>query len=475
MAKVDVKGLAQAARDRMTRAGSPDATAAVAETPPLVSAEKSPFAPQPVPGPAPKIGVLAGLAATARSRLDAASGRLRRRARPSAARDTGPVSSTRAGDRRRALMRTTALVALSAAVIVTAGQFMQNRAAERQAAKPASAPRDIVALSAATLPDLPATARVLPPLPVMTDPAALAEVTVSHPAPDAAEDAVRLAAAGDGAAAPLPLLPAPEAPLPRPPTSTLPVPGPTAPPPTISDAPTTTLPALAAAADACGAVLSVTAAGQGLMLIRLEAPCEAGRFAILRHGPLSVSARLDDDGALDLALPALDPAGEVTLRLPDGTEHMAATAVDLTGLRRAVLQWQADDGLELHAFEGGAVDYGGPGHISADYPGLSPETGLPAKGGWLMRLGDDRAPVPQYADIYTYPADATVPVRLTIEALVTAETCDSELLGVAALTGAGAGPRVDEITLAMPGCDAQGDYVVLNYPAEGAKLVAASD
>lgn len=464
MANVDVKGLAQAARDRMTRA-RPDAPAV--ETAPVVPAEKSPFADPPAP-PAAKTGVVAGLAAG----LGAAASRLKAPIRPKEGAAPGPARSASPGDRRRALMRTTALVALSAAVIASAGQFMQNRAAERQAAAAISPPRDIVALSAGAAPELPATARVLPPLPMIPDPVALAEVTVSHPRSVETDGTFHLAAAGDEAALPPPLLPAPETPLPRPPASTLPSPGAPGAPATISVAPAPISPV---GADACAARLTATAASQGLILIRFEAPCDKGMSAVLRHGPLSVTARLDDTGTLDMALPALDAAGEVTLRLPGGGDHAVAAPVDLTGLRRVALQWQGQDGLELHAFEGGAIDYTGPGHISAEYPGLSTETGLPAKGGWLMRLGDDSAPLPQHADIYTFPADPAVPVRLTVEAPVTASTCDSELLAEAALAVGGKSPRVDEITLAMPGCDAQGDYVVLNYPAEGTKLLAASE
>ena len=463
MGREDVKGLAEAAKARMIRL-RPAAQ-------PTVSADRSPFG-QPA-GPAlaadpaatddlPAEAPVAVLAAEPRARpadqLRAAVAAAMARLRPA---DDRPEGRPR---RHQVLLRTTALVALVAAVVYSAGQVMQTRATAHSAAP--AAPRAIVALSAGVAPELPATARLLP-MPEVNDPEAAAQVTVSHPP----EAAITLAAAGDGAVDIAPILPLPGAPLPKPPASTLPRPAGPAPGIISQPAPP---PVMLATTPTCTADLDVTAVGRGLLLVRFEAPCAAGSPAVLRHGPLALSVRLDEDGRLDLALPALTAEGEILLRLPEGEDHQAAAPTDLAGLRRVALQWQGSDALELHAFEGAAADYGTPGHVWTEAPGLSETTGLPAQGGWLVRLGDDGVPLPQLADIYTFPADPAQDVRLSVEAPVTEATCGREVLAEAVLTVAGE-TRVDEITLAIPGCDSLGGYVVLNYPAEGTKLAAGPE
>ena len=53
-------------------------------------------------------------------------------------------------------------------------------------------------------------------------------------------------------------------------------------------------------------------------------------------------------------------------------------------------------------------------------------------------------------------------VRLTIEAEVTPATCGHDMLGETLEAHAGTPVKIVALTLAMPGCDAAGDYVILN-------------
>ena len=75
------------------------------------------------------------------------------------------------------------------------------------------------------------------------------------------------------------------------------------------------------------------------------------------------------------------------------------------------------------------------------------------------------------AQVYTWPADVTVPSEVVIEAAVTDLTCGRELLGetVASVTGT---VTITDLTLATPDCDAVGDILVLKNLAPALKIAA---
>jgi len=79
--------------------------------------------------------------------------------------------------------------------------------------------------------------------------------------------------------------------------------------------------------------------------------------------------------------------------------------------------------------------------------------------------------MPLLAEVYTYPAMGSADV--VIEAAVTAQTCGRELLGETLLSEAGR-VTVTDLTLAMPDCDAVGDFLVLNNLVPDLTLVAAN-
>ncbi|HMO73186.1 MAG TPA: hypothetical protein PKC84_16365, partial [Paracoccaceae bacterium] len=155
----------------------------------------------------------------------------------------------------------------------------------------------------------------------------------------------------------------------------------------------------------------------------------------------------------------------------DGSEALAAAAVDLSGLRRYAIQWQAPDAFALHAYEGGA-GFGDPGHVSAASPHLA-SAGMPQVSGWLARLGDPVLPL--VAEVYTFPDAPGAAPSLAIEAEVTLATCGREMLGETLLSVRGL-VTAEELTLAMPGCDgAIGDFLVLNNPLSETTLASAAN
>ena len=247
--------------------------------------------------------------------------------------------------------------------------------------------------------------------------------------------------------------PAAETPAPKPMPAAMAETAPAAPTPM---AEITTQPALA---DACPVSLELSNADNALIAVTLVAPCHADERVVLKHAGLTVTAKTTLTGALFTDLPALMQAAEVEVMFKDNSSVTASVSVpELAALRRFAVQWQQDDAFQLHGFEGGS-DFGGPGDVSATTP-HQPIAGAPAKGGFLTLLGDASTDLPMLAQVYTYPKDSQIKPEIVVEAAVTATTCGRELLGQTLQTTPGT-VKVSDMSLAMPDCDAVGDYLVL--------------
>lgn len=218
-------------------------------------------------------------------------------------------------------------------------------------------------------------------------------------------------------------------------------------------------PAEAVAALACDATLDLMTEANAMIGITLLAPCHPNQRVVLRHAGLAVTGQTTSTGALFTALPALEVDATVEVSLADGTDASGKIAVpELATLRRFGVQWQADDAFQVHAFENGAA-YGAPGHVSAADP-QRPAAGMQATDGFLSLLGDATTENPLLAEVYTFPADLAAKPEVVVEAAVTDKTCARELLGET-LSSSGGSVFVTDLTLAMPECDAVGDYLVL--------------
>ncbi len=350
-------------------------------------------------------------------------------------------------DKKRKVIRGVAVLA----VALAAGHLVQNMGnspapkpvasaeltvkpvkVETVAAGPEMAPSGTAPVSQpAALPPAPATASTVAPLIIASPP-----VVAPTLAPNEADASTTTAAE----TAPEPALP--ELVLPA---------GLTA-----SDA---TAPMQAATADPCATTLDLMTEANAMIGITLLAPCHPNQRVVLRQGGLAVTAQTTSTGAIFTALPAFETDAQVEAAFADGTKVSGSIAVpELATLRRFGVQWQADDAFQVHAFENGA-GYDGPGHVSAANP-HRPGAGLQAKGGFLSLLGDASTDNPLLAEVYTFPADPAAKPEVVVEAAVTDKTCGRELLAET-LTSTGGSVFVTDLTLAMPDCDALGDYLVL--------------
>jgi hypothetical protein len=227
---------------------------------------------------------------------------------------------------------------------------------------------------------------------------------------------------------------------------------------TTAPAPKAEMPAQAAA-EACPVTLDLSATDNAVIAITLVAPCHVNERVVLKHAGLTITAKTTLTGALFTDLPALEQDAKVEVMFKDATLVAADVAVpELASLRRFAVQWQQDDAFQLHAFEDGS-DFDGPGDVSQSTP-HRPIAGVPPKGGFLTLLGDETTDLPMLAQVYTYPKDTKAKPEIVLEAAVTEATCGRELLGQTLQTSADA-VKISDISLAMPDCDAVGDYLVL--------------
>lgn len=130
---------------------------------------------------------------------------------------------------------------------------------------------------------------------------------------------------------------------------------------------------------------------------------------------------------------------------------------------RTALQWRGESGLQLHAREMGA-EYFADGHIWSGAQG-SVEAAARGEGGFLTRLGDAAAPEPLLAEVYSFPAGTAQTngdVSLSVEAEITSANCARDIAAQTLHWQSEGALATRELALAMPECDAVGDFLVLD-------------
>ncbi|MFC7702706.1 hypothetical protein ACFQXB_00675 [Plastorhodobacter daqingensis] len=179
----------------------------------------------------------------------------------------------------------------------------------------------------------------------------------------------------------------------------------------------------------CPASLVLEPAPDGMIALDLHWPCRAGERAVVTHEGLTFAGLLDEEGVLSLDVPALG-TGAVGVLMPDGARLLTEvdTPVESFNAEWFVLQWQGGDDLRLEA------------------EGVAP-----------LLLGDADAPWPMLAAVVPIPSGDP---DLRAVAPVTRTTCGTEVLAETVQVRDGVLLRRD-LTIAMPGCDAIGQGVVV--------------
>lgn len=213
----------------------------------------------------------------------------------------------------------------------------------------------------------------------------------------------------------------------------------------------------------CEVALAAQPLAAAMVRLTLSAPCLGGERFSLHHNGMMFAAVTDDAGHADIAVPALNEAAVFIATFASGASAVATAEVAaLEDYDRAVVQWRGPEGLRIHALEYGA-DYGEAGDVWA---GAARDMASAARGegGFIIRLGDPDIFEPMIAEIYTFPTGTALKagmIDLSLEAEVTAGNCGRDIEAQVLQKSGTQRMKVRELALAIPACDAVGDYLVL--------------
>ena len=190
--------------------------------------------------------------------------------------------------------------------------------------------------------------------------------------------------------------------------------------------------------------------------LRVKAPCHANETIEVHHNGLVFSTETDALGGLNLTIPALSEYAIFLISLPDEKGTVATTHVpEINSFNRVALQWQGETDLQLHALEFGA-GYGEEGHVWS-----GSQTG---GAGSVIHLGQGGSDVARNIEVYSYPIETATEagsITLSVETEVTEANCGKPL-SVQSLEWRAERLRSHDLSLDMPGCEAAGDFLVLN-------------
>lgn len=223
-------------------------------------------------------------------------------------------------------------------------------------------------------------------------------------------------------------------------------------------------------ANNCTPSLAASPGDMAMINIVVTAPCHADAEVDFSHAGLRFTERLNGNGSGSFAVPALMKDAKIVARLSDGSfTEVDVVVPDATLYRRAALVWEGATGLQLHAFEEGA-SYGEAGHLWADVPGGS-ERVIQGQGGYVTMLGSVSRGYA--ADVYTYPATMMRSMSgpdISIEAQVLETTCADPVHGLFLRANGSSTPIEMDVSIAAPGCDAVGEYLVLQGLPQDLKI-----
>lgn len=221
---------------------------------------------------------------------------------------------------------------------------------------------------------------------------------------------------------------------------------------------------MAPLAENCEIVAAAKPLAGAMVSLSLNAPCAINERLTIHHNGMMFTESTGADGSLNIVAPALTEQAVFIMAFSNGDGAVAQTTVDdLYGYDRVALQWRGQAGFQLHAREFGA-DYGKAGHIWA---GVESDVGgmISGQNGFLMQLGDQDVAQPLVAEVYTFPTsmagqDGTI--DLSVEAEVTLQNCGLEIEAQSIEMTENGSLKTQDLTLAVPGCDAVGSFLVLN-------------
>ncbi len=213
----------------------------------------------------------------------------------------------------------------------------------------------------------------------------------------------------------------------------------------------------------CDYTLTAEPAAAAMVTLNLSVPCMMNERFTVHHNGMMFTEVTDMDGAAEMIVPALSAKPVFIVSFVNG--EGAVASADLSSFEyydRVVVQWSGYSGLQIHAMEYDA-DYGDAGHVWAEAAHDMADAAS-GTGGFITRLGAEDAADAHRAEIYTFPSGLAPKggqVTLSVEAEVTEQNCGRDVEAQSLQVGADMPLTVRDLTLAMPECNAVGDFLVM--------------
>lgn len=232
--------------------------------------------------------------------------------------------------------------------------------------------------------------------------------------------------------------------------------------------------AAAAPGVVCNTALDAAVGAGAMVTLTVDAPCAPGSRGTLHHQGMMFSFVTDETGAAELVVPALAEAAVFIADIHGSDGAMSLVTVpEMAMYDRAVLQWQGGAGLELHAREFGA-DYGADGHVW-QAAARSVDSVVTGDTGFMVSLGDAGLEEALMAEVYTFPSGMTAKegiVQLSAEIEITDANCGRDISAQSLQMSPTTDTIALDLTLTLPGCDAVGDFLVLQNMFEDLTLAS---
>lgn len=216
-----------------------------------------------------------------------------------------------------------------------------------------------------------------------------------------------------------------------------------------------------------GMVLALSA--PAMIDVSVTSSCHANERIVISHAGLGFAGMTDEKGRYHTVVPAMSAKGAVSAQIgPDLMLADERMVPDIASVRRFALVQRGQGGLHLNAFIGDSA-IGNTTDLQPENSGAGQSDG----GGFMIILGDGAMDRPMTTEVISVPSNQLVP-RLQVVVDVTDKTCGRDLLGSILRMSPTTTPITDGLSLAVPGCDAVGERVVLDMERADAAVALAS-
>ena len=212
-------------------------------------------------------------------------------------------------------------------------------------------------------------------------------------------------------------------------------------------------PEIAGPASLCDISMNAVPSAAAMVDVSLKADCYPNERVTFHHNGMMFTHATDRDGNLDLSIPALSENAVIIVAFANGEGALANAKVpSLADYDRMVVQSKAKSNLHINAFEFGA-NFREDGHVNVKSERTieHAEQGL---GGFITVLGDK----------------AQGDVHVSVDANVTIANCGLRIEAQTLEVSRAGKMKVQDLSLPIPGCDAVGDFLVLQNLIQDLKV-----